>query len=159
LVTIPLTVRAASPADIDRLQAIREEVAIDLLQRGIRWNPNSTSRQHLERWIDSASVWLALVNDDLAGMVAVWWSDPTDYWPRADLAAYVHDLMVFPRHQRKRIGERLLGWAESYVRGRGRRFIRLDCDADNERLCRYYQDLGYQRMATDSNAALFEKSL
>ncbi len=159
MVTVSLSVRAAQPEDVDRLQAIREEVAIDLLQRGIPWNPNATRREHLESWVAQGALWVATISDEPLGMVAVWWSDPAGYWPKADLAAYLHDLMMSPTLRGERMGERLLAWAESFVRGRGRRWLRLDCDAANDRLRRYYEEAGYEHVGIHAGAALFQKRL
>jgi len=159
VVTVPLSVRAATGGDIDALQVIREEVAVDLLERGIPWNPNSTRRDHLEAWMADGALWVATSREEVVGMLALWWEDPARYWPKSDLAAYVHDLMISPTVKGERTGERLLSWVESYVRGRGRRLVRLDCDANNQVLCRYYENLGYRRVGTEGAFALFEKSL
>jgi hypothetical protein len=37
----------------------------------------------------------------------------------------------------------LLGWAEDRTRQAGRRFLRLDCAADNERLRGHYRERGF----------------
>jgi ribosomal protein S18 acetylase RimI-like enzyme len=157
VVTVSLSVRLATLADIEPLLAVREAVAVDLLERGIPWNPNSTGRELIESWIAQGLLWVATSGGRVIGMVAVWWVDPTGHWPAADLAAYVHDLTVDPALKGERVGERLLAWVESYAAGRGRPLVRLDCDAANVRLCRYYDDLGYRWVSTEAGFALFER--
>ena len=157
VVTVSASVRVATLDDLDRLQALREEVAVDLLQRGIPWNPHATSRQKLEEWVGQSTIWVATSGDELAGMVAVWWADPTGYWPKADLGVYVHDLLVSPARKGQGVGALLLRWVESFAEGRGRKLVRLDCEAANLRLCRYYQDLGYSQVGEHAGSALFEK--
>ncbi len=153
-------IRPATPDDFEPLLEIREEVAIDLLQRGIPSNPNALTWQHLEDWTTARVLWVAELGGVVIGSIAVWFHDPTDYWPRADLASYFRDLMVHPRHRQEGFGALLLGWAERYSAGRGRNRVRLDCDASNERLCRYYKEAGYRHVVTDSDGfALFEKTL
>jgi GNAT superfamily N-acetyltransferase len=153
-------IRPATPDDFELLLEIREEVAIDLLQRGIPSNPNSLTRQHLEDWTSDGVLWVADLDGEAIGSIAVWFHDPTEYWPRADLASYVRDLMVDPRLRHQGYGAMLLGWAESYSSGRGRNRVRLDCDAVNERLCRYYKEAGYRHVITDEYGfALYEKAL
>ncbi len=49
------------------------------------------------------------------GSIAVWSHDPTNYWPRADLASYVRDLMVIPNSVIEGIGALMLGWAERFL--------------------------------------------
>lgn len=159
MVTVSLSVRAATADDLDRLQALREEVAVDLLQRGIPWNPHATLRQHLEEWVRKSTIWVATAGEEAVGMVAVWWADPAGYWPMADLAVYVHDLMISPARRGEGVGAALLRWVEAFAQGRGRLLVRLDCDATNQRLCRYYQDVGYVQVGEHAGSALFEKRL
>ena len=120
-------IRLAAPNDFETLLEVREEVAIDLLQRGIPSNPNSLTRQHLVDWTSEGVLWVADLDGEVIGSIAVWFHDPTDYWPRADLASYVRDLMVHPRLRHQGYGALLLKWAERYSAGRGRNRVRLDC--------------------------------
>lgn len=61
------------------------------------------------------------------------------------------------------LGRLLLEHAENRIIGNGKRFIRLDCMADNERLNRYYLDAGYthiRRFDGDGwSANLYEKQV
>ena len=153
-------IRPATPDDFESLLEIREEVAIDLLQRGIPSNPNALTWQHLEDWTTERVLWVAELDGAVIGSIVVWSHDPTGYWPRADLASYLRDLMLHPRYRHEGFGAVVLGWAERYSAGRGRNRVRLDCDASNERLCRYYKEAGYRHVATDHDGfALFEKVL
>jgi GNAT superfamily N-acetyltransferase len=159
-VTANPLIRPATPDDFESLLAIREEVAIDLLERGIQSNPNALTWQHLEEWTSAGVLWVGELNGTVIGSIAVWSYDPTNYWSRGDLASYLRDLMVHPRHRHKGFGAVLLGWAERFSVGRGRSRVRLDCDATNERLCRYYKEAGYRHVVTDNDGfALFEKTL
>ena len=159
MTAIPL-IRPATPDDFEPLLEIREEVAIDLLERGIPSNPNALTRQHLEEWTSAGVLWVAELDGTVIGSIAVWFHDPTGYWSRADLASYIRDLMVHPRHRHEGFGAVMLGWAERFSSGRGRKRIRLDCDASNDRLCRYYKEAGYRHVVTDNDGfALFEKTL
>ena len=153
-------VRRATPDDFDALLEIRERVAIDLLQRGVRSNPNGLTREHLQDWTMARVLWVAELGETIVGSIAVWMYDPAGYWPRADLATYVRDLMIDPHLRGRGLGAILLAWAERYSSGVGRSRVRLDCDAANERLCRYYKEAGYRHVATDDDGfALFEKTL
>jgi GNAT superfamily N-acetyltransferase len=153
-------VRRATPDDFDDLLGIRERVAIDLLERGVPSNPNALTREHLQAWAMARVLWVGEMEERIVGSIAVWMHDPAGYWPRADVAAYVRDLMVDPRLRGLGVGAVLLAWAERYAAGLGRGRVRLDCDAANERLCRYYKEAGYRHVATDHDGfALFEKTL
>lgn len=153
-------IRLATTDDFQPLLAIREEVAIDLLERGIPSNPNALRWHHLEEWTSAGVLWVAEVDGEVIGSIAVWPYDPTGYWSRADLASYLRDLMVHPRFRHEGYGAVILGWAERFSAGRGRSRVRLDCDATNERLCRYYKEAGYRHVVTDDDGfALFEKTV
>lgn len=154
------SVRPATPDDFEPLLEIRKEIAVDLLQRGIASNPNALRRHHLEEWTAAEALWVAEWERAVVGSIAVWFHDPTNHWPRADLASHVRDLMVHPRYRLRGFGAVILGWAERFSAGRGRSRVRLDCEASNERLCRYYKEAGYRHVATDKDGfALFEKVL
>jgi ribosomal protein S18 acetylase RimI-like enzyme len=62
----------------------------------------------------------------------------------ADDAGYVSGLVVRPAVSGKGIGRRLLDWACRQSEQRGKRFLRLDCWADNPRLCDYYEAAGFR---------------
>ncbi len=157
--TVFLSVRPATPADFDTLLKLQDEVAVDLLSRGIRWNPGAVTRGHLNEWVGERALMVGDLEDRVVGVVAVRSADRGGHWPRGDLAGYVHDLMVSPQYKGSHLGRQLLNWSESYARGRGRLWLRLDCDASNERLCRYYEEAGYRRVGGSDGTALFEKVL
>ena len=113
------SIRPATPDDFESLLEIRKEIAVDLLQRGIASNPNALRRHHLEEWTAAEALWVADRSRRSLGSIAVWFHDPTNYWSGADLASYVRDLMVHPRHRHKGFGAVMLGWAERFSVGQG----------------------------------------
>jgi len=151
-------VRPAKTSDFDRLLEIRQRIALRLLQRGIHSNPASLTRAHLEEWTEAGVLWVGEVGGEVVAAVTVWRHDPAGFWPRGDVAAYIRDLMVDPEHASQGYGKVVLGWAERYAAGIGRRRVRLDCDLDNERLMRYYHDAGYREIAHDDQLAYLEKT-
>jgi ribosomal protein S18 acetylase RimI-like enzyme len=159
VVTGFLSVRPATTADFDTLLKLQDEVAVYLLSRGIKWNPSAVTRDHLSEWVEEGALMVGTIEDQVVGAIAIRSTDRGDHWPKGDLAGYVHDLMVSPEHKGNHLGRQLLKWAESYAQGRGRVTVRLDCDASNARLCRYYEELGYRRVGEFDGAALFEKTL
>lgn len=153
-------VRQATPDDFDALLEIRDRVAVDLLERGFQWNPSALTYEHLDGWTRAGALWVGDVRGTVVGSVAVWLYDPVGWWPRADLAGYVRDLMIDPSYRHQGLGAHLLRWAERYISGLGRNRVRLDCDASNKRLWRYYTEAGYGHVQIDEHgSALFEKRL
>jgi ribosomal protein S18 acetylase RimI-like enzyme len=159
VVTGFLSVRPATTADFDTLLKLQDEVAVDLLSRGIKWNPGAVTRDHLYEWVEEGALMVGSIENQVVGAIAIRSADRGGHWPKGDLANYVHDLMVSPERQGNHLGRQLLKWAESYAQGRGRVRVRLDCNAANAQLCRYYEEMGYRRVGEFEGAALFEKTL
>lgn len=153
-------VRPARLADFDAILAIRDQVAVNLLGRGIPWNPNVLSRGQLADWSGRGVLFVAEIRSEVVGAIAVWRRDPGGWWPVEDRAGYVRDLMIHPRLGGQGIGAIVLQWAEKYAGGVGLQRVRLDCLGSNDRLCRYYKEAGYRQVAIDaSGIAYFEKSV
>ncbi|WP_205127044.1 GNAT family N-acetyltransferase [Paenibacillus ginsengarvi] len=78
-------------------------------------------------------------------------------------AGYVHRLVVARSYGGRGIGGELLDWAADYIRERGKRWLRLDCMADNERLNVYYRGAGLRYVGRVDrkrfSASLFEREL
>jgi hypothetical protein len=62
------------------------------------------------------------------------WSDTPFWGERPDDAGYVHGLVIDRSQAGEGSGGQVLGGAEDRTRQAGRRFLRLDCAADTERL-------------------------
>lgn len=153
-------VRPAGPGDFDAILEIRDQVAVDLLGRGVHWNPNVLTSQQLADWSDRGALFVAEIAKDVVGSIAVWRRDPDGWWPPEDRAGYVRDLMIHPRLRHQSMGATVLRWAEKYVAGIGNQRVRLDCLISNDRLCRYYEEGGYRLVATGPDGiAYFEKAV
>ncbi|MGQ0849753.1 MAG: GNAT family N-acetyltransferase [Actinomycetota bacterium] len=153
-------VRQATLHDFDDLVRMRDAVSVELLERGIHSALSSLSPHDLAEWIKDQILFVVEVDGAVVGSIAVRLHDPVGIWPPADLAGYIHDLMIVPQNRREGLGLHLLVWAERYVAGLGRGRVRLDCDVSNERLFRYYKEAGYRHVrTTDDGLALFEKNL
>jgi GNAT superfamily N-acetyltransferase len=71
------------------------------------------------------------------------WSDELVWGPDDGQADYLHRLATHPDVAGRRIGAQLITAAADLTRERGRRWLRLDCDRDNQRLRAYYEALGF----------------
>jgi hypothetical protein len=74
------------------------------------------------------------------------WSDPQIWGEQGDdcLAGYVHGLAVRRSASGKNLGHSLLTLAAGLTAQKPRPFLRLDGAANNDRLCRYYRDAGFE---------------
>jgi GNAT superfamily N-acetyltransferase len=138
---------AAQSDDLGRYLDLLEEVAEWLAARGItQWRPGNfrLSAQYYAESIEREEVHLAFVGDELVGTLRLLLREPI-VWPdvEEDDAVYVYNLAVRRTWANQAIGFRLLEWASNRALLLGRRWVRLDCVADNNFLRGYYTQAGF----------------
>jgi ribosomal protein S18 acetylase RimI-like enzyme len=158
----------ACPEHTTQVIQLVTEISAWLARRGIdQWAspPGPDVRQLFAREIAAGQVYVARLpgSDELVGLLRFEWHD-ADLWPAdPDGGAYVHSLGVRPVCHGRQIGVAMLRWAAKHVSAHGRRWLRLDCVADNWALRAYYQQLGFHFRGVASHAgysgALFELDL
>jgi ribosomal protein S18 acetylase RimI-like enzyme len=161
--TQDVRIRRATPDDAGDVLEVWLDAARWLQVRGIdQWHPARFSPEDAAACIRDTEVWLAETEDGVAGTYLLVWSDPF-IWKERDHAeaGYIHRLAVKRAFGGRGLGLRLLQDAENRIAAYGKRLIRLDCMAANERLNRYYLDAGYAcvgRVDGDGwSANLYEK--
>jgi ribosomal protein S18 acetylase RimI-like enzyme len=85
--------------------------------------------------------------DQKVGMFRLLDTD-TLYWHDRGLeqnTRYVHSLVVSRSETGKGIGKYILLKLRDQLKKNGISKFRLDCDASNQRLCKYYEDLGFKK--------------
>lgn len=139
------TLAVASPNDAEAVLGLRDRLAQHLLDQGVRqWTPGELPGRWIEDRIAARSVYLLHCQNQLVGSVTITSEDPSIWGDPDDRAGYIHMLMVDRRFGGHGIGRSLLGWCEQRIETGGRAFARLDCVRSNERLRRYYEDVGYR---------------
>lgn len=83
-------------------------------------------------------------NGVLAGYFSVALSDEL-IWAREERgdAVYIHRMCVNPLRRGSNLAQSVLVWSREYALSVGRKFIRMDTWADNQRLVGYYIDCGF----------------
>lgn len=145
--TTPRIVSARSE-DLGRYIDLLEEVADWLEARAIKqWRSGNfrLSAAYYARSIQLDEVQLAFVGDELVGTLRLLLREPI-VWPEVveDDGVYVYNLAVRRAWASKRLGRQMLEWAEDRARSLGRRYVRLDCLADNHFLRGYYVQAGFE---------------
>ena len=85
----------------------------------------------------------------MAGYFSLVLSDPLIWEDQENGdAIYIHRMCVNPACRGRRLAASVLSWAYGYAAGHGRRFVRMDTWADNEKLMKYYADCGFQVLKT-----------
>jgi GNAT superfamily N-acetyltransferase len=81
----------------------------------------------------------------IVGAIRFQLDDPL-FWPDIDGSdsAFVHRLAVRRSHAGQGVSTALLQWAVDRARELGKRYLRLDCDADRTRLRAVYERFGFR---------------
>lgn len=142
-----LRVVSAQAAGLDLYLDLLEEVTEWLDSRGIKqWNPGTFRRAeaYFAESIRRGEVYLGFLDNQVIGTLRLLLEDPI-VWPeiKENDAIYVYNLAVRRAWAGEGLGARLLQWGESHARSLGRDYIRLDCFANNDFLCSYYQEAAF----------------
>lgn len=98
--------------------------------------------------ITAGNTYIAKLGDEVAGTFMLLWDD-TEMWGKQPAnAGYIHQMAVKAGLHGQHIGERMIDWVASQVLADNRQFVRLDCPPSNERLCGYYESLGFKKVTT-----------
>ncbi len=156
-----LEVVAAREDDVDEIVDILSEAARWLLARGIEQWPDPFPRHRVERLVEGGEFYLGRIDGNVVGTLALLWRDPVFWGERPSDAGYVHALAVRRAYAGRGLGVRLLRWADQQVVDAGREYLRLDCLAANDCLCRYYESQGFvfrgEAEVEDITARLYER--
>lgn len=164
-----LTIERAGSADYGAVMPVLREAADWLSARG---NPQwqhwylDFGEQVLRERLERHEVYLFRLDSTPVGTLAIQWSDP-DVWGERGLdglAGYIHGMGIARCVGGKQVGRRMLEWSVDIIATRGRRFARLDAQASNAPLCRYYEHRGFRPLGTallpgNFTTRLFEREL
>ncbi len=98
--------------------------------------------------IDKKQLWVAVVNDQLAGVAALTEEQEPEYaqvgFDLSERAIVTHRLAVDPRFQGQGVAVALLQQAEQLAHDRGIRYLRIDTNSENQITQRLFPKLGYR---------------
>jgi predicted N-acetyltransferase YhbS len=151
---VTLTIRrAVSDSDLDAIVGLRVEAERWLREHQIRqWTSDYAdyARGVLRDSVDRGAAWVVEDDGQVIATVTINGPDP-DFWGWADdqdEALYLGKMIVSRHRAGERIGDAIMNWASRQASRRGKRWIRLDCRRDNERLQSYYLDRGFTYVRT-----------
>ncbi|MEH0154462.1 GNAT family N-acetyltransferase [Limibacter armeniacum] len=97
------------------------------------------------------------------GMVRILNEDLLYWGEQKEKAKYVHSLVVKEEYNGLGIGTKVLQEIEYSAKYDGCKYLRLDADSKNIKLCSYYENLGFKKVGIKelplSTCNLYEKSL
>lgn len=102
-------------------------------------------------------------NENHIGMVRILNEDLLYWGKQKEKAKYVHSLVIKEEYNGKGLGAKILKEIEKNAKKDNCRFLRLDADAKNPKLCNYYKNLGFKKTGIKklplSTYNLYEKKL
>ena len=126
-----------------------EDVVLDILRsastagRGNRASTWGRDFPDVIRDLPAGLVHLARLDGRPVATFVLRWSDERVWGPDDGQAGYLHRLATHPEVAGRGIGAQLIAAAGDLTRECGRRWLRLDCDRDNQRLRAYYEAQGF----------------
>ncbi|MEU4420625.1 GNAT family N-acetyltransferase [Actinoplanes sp. NPDC024001] len=167
--TDDLTIRAASPADLDALVVMYQATQQWLAEKGSnQWATNTAERVRakLTQAVERGECFVAENRNGIVGTITVDdFADP-EFWSddEPESALYVHRMMVDRSAAGQNIGGRLLDYAEEVAARAGKKRLRLDAWRTNKPLHEYYMRQGLDLVRIVSlphrgSGALFERAV
>lgn len=162
-----------SPAQESDIPAITgvltDAIQYKVAQGDTSWGDEGWFHHEIQERIDDGSTfYLVKQGDEVIGTVSLSWQDERNWGDRDGEAGYIHQLAVKHGHHGKDIGGKIMDWLATEAEKAGKQFLRLDCDVNNERLCKYYEKHGFVQVGTSKRpdnemgtyeAALYERKL
>jgi GNAT superfamily N-acetyltransferase len=141
-----IRIRQAMPADAPVIEDMLLEAArwVDALGV-VMWEEGELDSARIAGEVAGGQFFVAEAAGVPAGVIRFQLVDLL-FWP--DLAqeesAFVHRLVVRRSFKGKGISTALLAWSATRARSIGKRFLRLDCDAQRTRLRELYEQFGFR---------------
>lgn len=139
-------------SNLDKVKEIAECCATDMINRNIfQWNEKYPSKKIFQKDIESNSLYLARINQEIVGCIMLSENKDDVYkdikWLSEDnINLYVHRLAVHPQFQKKGIGRKMMDFAEDYAKLNNYESVRLDTFSKNERNNIFYKSRGYTKL-------------
>jgi ribosomal protein S18 acetylase RimI-like enzyme len=142
------SIRRATPEDVAVLTQIRNDArAWKIARCDYAWGKEGggVSGRWMRNTIAQKEVYVVELDGTPAGTFTLDLDDEQRWGAQEPIAAYVHGLSVRAGFNGRGLGSFMLDRCADKVRGMNRRCVRLDCPAHNEKLCAWYESLGFIR--------------
>jgi GNAT superfamily N-acetyltransferase len=141
-----IRVRQAIPPDAPIVEAMLLEAArwVDALGV-VMWEEGELDSARVAREVAAGQFFIAETDGVPAGAIRFQLVDLV-FWPdlAQDDSAFVHRLVVRRAFKGQGISRALLDWSATRARSIGKRFLRLDCDAQRVKLRELYEHFGFR---------------
>jgi GNAT superfamily N-acetyltransferase len=140
-----MKVNQARVEDIPALQTLFEEAIAWQKEKGMP-TFSTLSASFLEQEIQKGAVYVAEENDRIVGSVSLYEADDRIWDGDSASALYIHRLVSLRGAEGRGVGASLVLWSRQKAAAMGKQWLRVDCWASNEELCRFYDRQGFRRV-------------
>jgi GNAT superfamily N-acetyltransferase len=122
------------------------------------WQPFDPSL--IKQEIEENRLWKVMADESVASIFTVAYSDPLIWGKRdSEPALYIHRIVTNPLFRGQGYVRVIVEWAKEYGRSIGKKYLRMDTWADNQKLIDYYMKFGFSfvEIITPTNTAVLPK--
>lgn len=160
-----IRIRQATGTDAPLVEEMLLEAArwVDALGV-VMWEEGELVREYIEADVAAGQFFIADADGTPAGIIRFQLEDAL-FWPDIPQhdSAFIHRLVVRRRYKGQGVSTALLSWAVQHARASGKKYLRLDCDADRRKLRALYEKFGFRfhsfRQVTSYYVARYEYAL
>ncbi len=117
----------------------------------------------IKQGIDNLEFYFAESNDELVGMFRLQYADEIFWGKRNETAGYIHSFTTNRKYKNRKLGYAILDIIKEKIRSEGIEYLRLDCAPHIEKLCKYYENYGFEPKETvnvfGEELRLYEKKI
>jgi GNAT superfamily N-acetyltransferase len=130
--------------ELDAFCSILREAAVWLNNQGQEmWRQEQLSADNLLKSYAYSEMYLGYVDGAPASAMVLQEEDRA-LWPEAgNDSLYIHKLSVRRKFAKSGLSSAMISWAKSQAAERRKKYLRLDCAADREKLCCFYEGQGF----------------
>lgn len=138
------------------------------LNPSIWWKPENMNRDFLLKHTEPNEYWVALVSNKPAASMILQESERNQSWKSVDgdkpkKSLYLHWLCVHRDFAGQGFSQKMVDFAIDEAKRRGFKLLRLDTNANENKLCKLYESLGFILMGTqkekNQTTAFYQKIL
>jgi GNAT superfamily N-acetyltransferase len=135
-------------ARVEELASLQE-----LFEQAISWQRQkgaptfaSFSASFLEQEIRNGRIYVARNQSAMVGTVSLYEIDDPVWDGDREPALYIHRLASLRAEAGRGAGAALIRWSRQQAATKNKRWLRVDCWADNRELCRFYERQGFEKV-------------
>lgn len=144
--------------DLDKSIEVMHNVGVWMKKTGLNpsiwWEPENMNRQFLLKHTEPEEFYVAVEKGKPAASMVLQETERNQSWKYVDGAhplksLYLHWLAVHRNFAGRGFSRVMVEFATKEARRRGHKRLRLDTNADEEKLCKLYESLGFKLMGIE----------